>query len=69
MYHQAESIKRDLGSRVLRMGVNLHEIAGAKLDDTNKYKQRCMHENMGKRAKIQRNKESQTDGTKQARQA
>ena len=52
MYHQAESIKRDLGSRVLRMGVNLHEIAGAKLDDTNKYKQRCMHENMGKRAKM-----------------
>ena len=28
--------KRDLGSRVSRTGVNLHEIVGTKLDDTNK---------------------------------
>ena len=52
MYHQVDSIKKDLGSRVLWMGVNPHEIVGAKLDDTNKHKQRCMHEHIGKCAKM-----------------
>ena len=52
MYHQVEFIKRDLRSCVLRTGVNPNEIVGAKLDDTNKHKQRCRHEHIGKRAKM-----------------
>ena len=40
------------------MGVNLHKIVGIRLDDTSK--QGLMHEYIDKRAKMQRNKESQT---------
>ena len=42
--------KRDLGSRVSKMGVNLHKIVGIRLDDTSK--QRIMHGHVGKRAKM-----------------
>ena len=52
--------KRDSGSRVSRAGVDAHEIVGIRLDDTNKNTQRRMHEHIGKCAKTQRNKESQT---------
>ena len=38
--------KRDSGSRVSKMGVNLHEIVGIRLDDTSK--QGLMHEHVGK---------------------
>ena len=44
--------KRDLGSRVSKMGVNLHEIVGIRLNDTSK--QGLMHEHVGKNAKMQR---------------
>ena len=47
---------KDLGSRVSKTGVNLHEIAGIRLDDTSK--QGLMHEYIDKSAKMQRNKES-----------
>ena len=50
--------KRDLGSRVSKMGVNLHKIMRIRLDDTSK--QGLMHEYIDKRAKMKRNKESQT---------
>ena len=56
--------KWDLGSRVLKMGVNLHEIVRIRLDDTSK--QGLMHELVGKRAKMKRSKGSLMGGTKQA---
>ena len=49
------------------MGVNPHKIVGIRLDDISK--QGLMHKHVGKRAKMQRSKESQTGGTKQARKA
>ena len=52
--------KRDSGSRVSRTGVNLHQILGIRLDDTKKHTQGHMYEHIGKCAKMQRNKESQT---------
>ena len=52
-------------SCVSKTGVNSHEIVGIRIDDTSK--QELMHEHLGKRAKMQRSKESQTSGTKQAR--
>ena len=58
---------RDSGSRVSKMGVNPHKIVGIRLDDISK--QGLMHKHVGKRAKMQRSKESQTGGTKQARKA
>ena len=58
---------RDSGSRVSKIGVNLYEIVGIRLDDTSK--QGLMHEYVGKHAKMQRSKKSQTSGTKQERQA
>ena len=57
---------RDLGSFVSKKGVNPHGIVRIKLDDTSK--QRLMHEHVGKRTRMQKSKESQTCGTKQARQ-
>jgi len=59
--------KRDSGSHVSKTGVNPHEIVGIRLDDTSK--QGLMHEHIGKHAKMQRSKESQIGGIKQARQA
>ena len=35
--------KRDLGSCLSRIGVNLHEIVGIRLDDTNTHKDSCMN--------------------------
>jgi len=46
-------------AKFLRTGENPYEIVGTRLDDTNKYTQRRMHEHIGERAKMQRNKESQ----------
>ena len=60
--------KRDSGSRVLKTGVNQHEMVGIRLDGTSK--QRLMHKHVGKNAKrMHRSKESQMGGTKQAWQA
>ena len=50
---------RDLGFRVSKTGVNLYKMQRSK--------QGLMHEYVGKCAKMQRSKESQTSGTKQAR--
>ena len=58
---------RDSGSRVSKTGVNSHEIVGIRIDDTSK--QGLTHEHVGKHAKMQKSKESQMGGTKQARQA
>ena len=58
---------RDSRTRVSKTSVNPHEIVGIRLDDTSK--QGLMHEQVGERVKMQRSKESQTGGTKQARQA
>ena len=58
---------RDLGSCVSKASVNPHEIVGIRLDDRSK--QGLMLEQVSKRVKMQRSKESQTGGTKQARQA
>ena len=58
---------RDSGSCVSKASVNPHEIVGIRLNDTSK--QGLMHEQVSKRVKMQRSKESQTGGTKQARQA
>ena len=51
---------RDSGSHVSKIGVNLHEIVGIRLDVTSK--QGLMHEHVGKRAKKQRSKEIQIGG-------
>ena len=59
--------KRDSRSFVSKTGVNSHEITGIRLDNTSK--QGLIHEHVGKHAKMQRSKESQTGGIKQARQA
>ena len=59
--------KKDLGPHVSSTGMNLHEFLGTKIDDTNKHTQRCMHEHIGKHAKIQRNKESQTGWHKESK--
>ena len=58
---------KDSGSRVSKTGVNPHELVGIRCDDISK--QGLMHEHIGKCAKMQRSKESQMGGTKQARQA
>ena len=50
-----------------RRVMNLYKLVGIRLDDISK--QRFMHEHVGKRAKMQRSKESQMGGTKLARQA
>ena len=59
--------KRESRSCVSKTSVNSHKIIGIRLDNTSK--QGLMHEHVGKRAKMQRSKESQTGGTKQERKA
>ena len=59
--------KRDSRSCVSKTSVNSHKIIEIRLDNTSK--QGLMHEHVGKRAKMQRSKESQTGGTKQERKA
>ena len=64
MCHQVKFLKMDLGSRVSRTSVNLHEIVGIRLDDINKHTQRHMHEHIGKRAKMQRTMRAKRVGIK-----
>ena len=56
---------RDSGSRVSKMGVNPHKIVGIRLVDISK--QGLMHKHVGKRAKMQRSKESQVAQSKQGK--
>ena len=54
--------KSNSRSHVSKTGVNPHEIVGIRLDDTSK--QGLIHGHVGKRAKMQRSKESQMSVTK-----
>ena len=60
-----QNSQKGLRSRVSKTGVNPQKIVGIRLDDTSK--QGLTHEYVGKRAKMQRSKESQTGGTKKVR--